>query len=321
MKYAIIGAGPIGAGLGACLALAGEEVWLVDPDKAHIDSIREKGLHFTLCNNCGPDQEEIVNLHAVTSAENVGIADIVVLSTKGVFTRSAIKNIQMVSDSHTVIITNQNGLGNLDILKEFFPAEQLAYTVVKYGGRRTGIGKVYMIASAGKCNLPITSENPDLKPILEKMAEALSRRNFTMTVYSKADLDRILWSKLTTNCALNATCALSNCTMDGLFCCQEGVDLAQQIVRENCAVANALGIPLQPEEIEDVETSVQPKKQDGYRHFPSMVADLQGRRKTENPFLNRAVARLGKSLGIPTPYNDAVSALIEVAEQNYDYPL
>ena len=44
MKIAILGAGATGCNVGGHLKLAGEQVYLLDPYKAHMDAITEKGL-------------------------------------------------------------------------------------------------------------------------------------------------------------------------------------------------------------------------------------------------------------------------------------
>lgn len=319
MKYVIIGGGPIGGGLGGLLSLAGEEVCLIDHNKENVAAINKDGLRLTIADNrLHTERDAVAKLSAFVSAENVGIADVVVLSTKCCQTRDAAQSIRKVSDGHTTIIVNQNGLGSLDILKEYFPEKQLAYTAVEYGGRRVGPGEIYLIASSGQVNLPVTSVDCSREDVLLLMSKRLATQGFCMTYYSRAQMDHKVWIKLTNNCVLSATCALAHCTIDGFFSCLEGIELAEKIIQENCAVANATGIPLTLADIHSVPTTVQPKIQGGYRHFPSMVADVDRKRVTENAFLNGAVSRIGKAVGVPTPYNDTISALISIVEQNYD---
>lgn len=319
MKYTIIGGGPIGGGLGGLLALAGEEVLLIDHNKENITAINKAGLRLTIADNrLHTERKAVAKLSAAVSAADAGIADVVILSTKCCQTRDAVKSIRQVSDSHTTIIVNQNGLGSLDILKEYFPAEQLAYTAVEYGGRRVAPGEIYLIASSGQVNLPATAVDPSREDTLLRMSSTLATQGFCMTYYPKIEMDHKVWVKLTNNCVLSGTCALAHCTVDGFFACQEGIDLARKIIAENCAVANAMGIPLTPEDIRSVPAEVQPKIREGYRHFPSMVADMDRKRATENAFLNGAVSRIGKEVGVPTPYNDTISVLVSIVEQNYD---
>lgn len=319
MKYVVLGAGPIGAGLAARLHLAGEDVWLIDPDKKHVEEIASNGLAVTFVVHNKPVETKTLPIKVALTADEVGIADYVVLSVKGCYTRSAVANIQSVADDHTVIISNQNGLGNIEILMEHFSADQLAYSVVQYGGSRTGFGKINSSASPENEHIPITSDNPKLQTKLEAMAQALAGQGLRMKYYPKHQLDTILWRKLATNCALNGTCALCRCSMDGFFACSEGVELAARIVAECCAVANKKGIAISPDDIPMIETSVQPKLPGGYRHFPSMVADLANRRETEDEFMNGAIVREGRRLGIETPYNEAISLLLRTTAHNYDY--
>ena len=52
-------------------------------------------------------------------------------------------------------------------------------------------------------------------------------------------------------------------------------------------------------------------------HAPSILMDVLSQRKTEIDCLNGAIVRTGAKLGIPTPYNAAITSLIETIEQSY----
>jgi 2-dehydropantoate 2-reductase len=54
-----------------------------------------------------------------------------------------------------------------------------------------------------------------------------------------------------------------------------------------------------------------------YDHKASMLQDVEARRQTEIDFLNGGVARFGRELGVPTPLNDAVTALIKGMERSW----
>ncbi|MGC2874055.1 ketopantoate reductase C-terminal domain-containing protein [Ihubacter sp. mB4P-1] len=217
-----------------------------------------------------------------------------------------------------LVLSLQNGLGNADILMGHFPKEQIGYSVVAYGGSRTAAGEIYTHASVGNLHLAVTAYASSQREKLCEMAQHLKAVQFHMECYTPERLDKVLWTKLTTNCVLNGACAICQCTDDALFSCKEGVDLAKLIVSENCAVARALGIDLTPADIPMVYYEVMPRKQEGYRHFPSMAVDVQNHRKTEIDFINGAVVRAGENAGIPTPYNRMILLLMRVVEENYD---
>ena len=48
----------------------------------------------------------------------------------------------------------------------------------------------------------------------------------------------------------------------------------------------------------------------GAAHRSSMLQDVEAGRRTEIDYLNGAVVRMGKLLGVSTPYNDVISNLI-----------
>lgn len=318
MRYVIFGGGPIGGGLAARLLMADQDVWLVDHNQANIEAIRKHGLTLKLVERNQVVAEKVLPLRAVRSPESIGAADVVVLAAKSHATRSAMEGIQQVSDAHTIILSNQNGLGNVDILKEVFSSDQLAYSVVQYGGSRPAPGEIWSSASPENLHLAVTSENEALRSRLEEMAEILRSVGLNMQYFTKPELDRRLWIKLAANCALNGICALCRCPMDGVSASQAGVELTRKIVEECCAVANGLGISITPEDIVIVDRTVQPRQNSDYHHYPSMVADLVHRQPTEENVLNGAVVRKGLELGIPTPYNEAISLLVRLTEETYD---
>ena len=74
MKIAVMGAGAMGSMFGGLLRKSGEEVWLVDSWKDHMDKVKQDGL---LMNNNGI--EEYVQINATTNPNDVGIVDLVIL--------------------------------------------------------------------------------------------------------------------------------------------------------------------------------------------------------------------------------------------------
>jgi 2-dehydropantoate 2-reductase len=48
-----------------------------------------------------------------------------------------------------------------------------------------------------------------------------------------------------------------------------------------------------------------------------MLQDVEARRQTEIDFLNGGVARFGREHGVPTPLNDAVTALVKGLERSW----
>ena len=54
-----------------------------------------------------------------------------------------------------------------------------------------------------------------------------------------------------------------------------------------------------------------------YGHKASMLQDVEARRPTEIDYLNGGIARFGRELGVPTPFNDTITALIKGVEASW----
>ena len=54
-----------------------------------------------------------------------------------------------------------------------------------------------------------------------------------------------------------------------------------------------------------------------YGHKASMLQDVEARRATEVDYLNGGIARFGRELGVPTPLNTAVAALVKGLEASW----
>ncbi|MGB2108293.1 MAG: ketopantoate reductase family protein, partial [Candidatus Puniceispirillum sp.] len=92
-------------------------------------------------------------------------------------------------------------------------------------------------------------------------------------------------------------------------------DLARSVVMESCAVANAAGVEIDPQ---NVLAIVEMAGREHRTHKPSMVHDVMAKRRTEIDALNGAVISLGKAHNIPTPHNQALYALIKGVEAQFE---
>ncbi|MGI6582761.1 MAG: ketopantoate reductase family protein [bacterium] len=315
MKYAIVGAGAIGSLIGHYLAISGQEVWFVDPFEAHMKAIEENGL--IVYNGRGTvieEGEEPVVLKSIKTAltpEPVGKVDVIILLVKGINTRSAIPSLQMLADENTLIISLQNGYGNTDILKEFFSPEQVAYGTINGLSAliKPGVIKGMMF---GK--LYIGAESKANKSKLEQIAAEFTAGGCNAEY--REDIDIMVWSKISKNCANNALAAILHLDVNGLKSSKSAVAISNALAKEVQAVAKAKGIPLGDDDIERLEYAPHPGVPS---HKPSTFQDVLAKRKTENDFLNGAIMREGAKYGVPTPFNTVIYLLIDAIENTYEY--
>jgi 2-dehydropantoate 2-reductase len=87
------------------------------------------------------------------------------------------------------------------------------------------------------------------------------------------------------------------------------------LVDEGKAVAVAQGIVLDADPEELIDHAARPDV--AYEHKASMLQDVEARRATEIDYLNGGIARFGRDLGVGTPLNDAVTALVKGLEASW----
>lgn len=318
MKYAVVGTGALGSVVGSFPAMAGKEVWFLDPFEAHINAINENGLvvQKRSYSTVSDGFEEInVKVNATTSPEPIGKADVIIVLVKGMYTESSVENIKKIAKDDSIILTLQNGYGHTDILKKHFNLDNIAYGVSHIASGMVKPGVVRPNFPDGP-DIVLGSENKQLKSRLEEVAADFNAGG--CEAYYKDDIDVDIWEKLTVNCSVNATCGLVRLTARTAYSFQPFVDLGNEIIKEIIAVAEAKGIHLDPKKVIKLKNAVPVETSFIADHYPSTTQDIKAKKQTEIEFLNGAIVREGKKYGVPTPYNDAIYKLTYVLEKTYD---
>jgi 2-dehydropantoate 2-reductase len=146
-----------------------------------------------------------------------------------------------------------------------------------------------------------------------RLADACTRAG--MPAHAVDDARPAQWRKVIFNAATNPIGALTRLT-HGRAC--ERPDLRALItglVDEGRAVAAAQGVTLDSDPEEMIDHAALPEV--AYGHKASMLQDVEARRATEIDFLNGGISRFGRELGVPTPLNDAITALIRGLEASW----
>ena len=128
------------------------------------------------------------------------------------------------------------------------------------------------------------------------------------------DVDRVIWAKVSFNCAMNSLCALLGTTPGPVLDSVELRDLAIATAMESCDVAAAIGIEADRDGLLETLELVQREHR---HHKPSMLVDFLAGRRTEIESLNGAVAALGGVHGVPTPRIQTLLALVRAHESQY----
>ena len=312
-KIAIVGAGAMGCVLGAYLTKGGGDVVLVDPFKEHMDKIAADGLILNSAHGT-----ETVKMSTAYDASAIGVQDYVVIMVKGTLTKVALEGAIPAIGDDTIVCTFQNGIGNVELISETIPAERILYGCLNMSSILKGPGEVYG-------NL-FDEINVHVGSVVREAAQQKAGEEIAAIFtaggancrYDKDDIDTYVWSKAMVNIVANGTLGLVR--LRGM---EVGADRYYQqivisLVQETLAVAEAKGI--KGLGFDTFFTKVLPAaRKDAGDHYPSMAQDIMmNKKKTEIEFLNGAVEKMGKALGIPTPVNATIANLIRVIEANYD---
>jgi 2-dehydropantoate 2-reductase len=142
-----------------------------------------------------------------------------------------------------------------------------------------------------------------------------ARAGIAVTV--RPDVMTELWSKLLLNCAYNAISALAQAPYAQLAALPDVRVVQRAVVQEVIAVAAADGIALA---LEPALAAVDRIAATMPQQLSSTAQDVARRKPSEIEQLNGFIVRRGQALGVPTPVNQTLYALVKLIEAGYARP-
>ncbi len=306
MKIAIIGVGAMGSVYAALLADQGKhDVWAIDTWKEHVDAIREKGLRVE-----GASGDRTVRMNATTNAADVKDADLVIVATKYDGVGAAAKAALQIGKPDAPILAIQNGLGSADIVADVVGSKRIMLGVVGgFGASMKGPGHAH---HNGMEFLRLGEMDGGMTPRLENVAEAWRAGGFKVLTFD--DIHKMVWEKLICNCTYSGPCALTGLRVGEVQANPSAWSIAAACAHEAYQVARAKGITL---DFDDPVRYVREFGQKSPGARPSMLLDHMAGRRAEVDNINGAIPREGAKVGIATPVNSVVVALLRAKEAGF----
>jgi 2-dehydropantoate 2-reductase len=305
----VVGGGAIGGITAAHLAGAGGRVVVLDTNKAHVERLRDPGLKWTEAG-----EEHVQPLEAVTSADALeGEFDFALVAVKSPFHHAALEPLVATGK-----VRNFVSLGNgliQDRMQGIVGEGNLLSCIVEWGGDNIGPGEVVRDTVAPMVVGELDGEERDRTRELARALEAVGDVRITH------NLRGAIWSKLLVNSAFTGLSAISGLRYGGVAEHPDGRTAAYKIWHEGVVVGEAQDLQL--ERVLDVEPEELANGDDeALSRFmaiagntrPSMLQDLEQGRDTEVDVVNGGVAGKGDELGIETPFNDGVVAIVHDME-------
>jgi 2-dehydropantoate 2-reductase len=305
VRICVVGCGAVGSLFAANLAqLDDVDVWAYDVSQAHVAAINASGLRLV-----GAD--DVVGRPTATSdASELPPCDFGIVSTKSMHTDEAVAATAHAF-THGAVASVQNGVGNEEVV-----ARHVARVV---RGTTFPAGKILEPGVVqwdvkGDTTLGPFEPQPATAEEIVRLADACTRAG--MPTHAVSDARPAQWHKVIFNAATNPVGALT-CLTHGRVCERPDLRaLVSALVDEGKAVAAAQAIALDADPEELIDHAARPDV--AYDHKASMLQDVEARRPTEIDFLNGGIGRFGHELGVSTPLNDAVTALVKGLEESWE---
>jgi 2-dehydropantoate 2-reductase len=298
-RIAVVGAGAVGGYFGGMLARAGAPVLMIGRP-AFVEAVKKNGLlldtlHF----------KQSVRVEAAAELGAAQGAEVVLFCVKTTDTQATARALAPLLTSNAIVVSMQNGVDNAEQIRAASGVNALG-AVVYVAASVPAPGQVKHV---GRGDLVVGPRNPRT----ERVAALFERAGVPCRI--SENIEGELWTKLIWNCALNAVSALGRAKYGQIAASDDARKVVETLVYEVLDVARAAHV--QPPGLEDPKAALA-----GAFKIATQMAEalsstgqdmLRGKR-TEIDSLNGYISRRGAQLGVPTPVNHALYALVKLAE-------
>lgn len=298
-RVAVVGAGAVGGYFGGLLARAGAPVTMIGRP-AFGEAVRKYGLFLDTL------QFQVkVRVEASTEIGAVRGAEIVLFCVKTTDNAVTALAIAPLLSRDALVLSMQNGVDNVEQIRAVAAIDALP-SVVYVAASVPEPGRVKHV---GRGDLVVGPKNEKT----ERIAALFARANIPCRI--SENIEGELWTKLTWNCALNAVSALGHAKYGQIAGSADAWKVVETAVYEVLAVAKAANI--HPPGLEDPKAALAGAVKIATQMaeaLSSTAQDMNRGKLTEIDSLNGYVSRRGAELGVPTPVNHALYALVKLAE-------
>jgi 2-dehydropantoate 2-reductase len=318
MKIAVVGCGGIGGVVCAVLASKGADVICIEANEEYAEKINQRGVKLE--GKKGPFNEKIKAYAGFSSG--LGKLDVIVIAVKSSALRSVFATAKDYLSDNGFILTLQNGLEIINIIKDY-PSERVVGGAVEYNSIMRDYGDYLVTANGGVvigCLQGVPFESlQGVKSIFGKKIKISITENIV----------GVLWSKLLIVCGVTGLGGISSLRTGKLLHNRVARKLFYKSAIEGREVAERSGVQLEP------FSGIRPDKfADSEESYPLIIRwlflmiagikrrnlvsniqlDLERGSKTEVDWLNGAVVRAGEKYGIETPVNREIVKMVKEIE-------
>lgn len=302
-NVAICGAGAIGSMIGDRLEKKyGSDFYLMCKSDFLAKPLEEDGLTVN-----GRNFKPVV----IRSKANMpGKLDLLLITVKNFHLPSTIEDIRDIIDENTILLPIMNGVYAFNTLTQEFPNNKvLCGIMVKTDTHPVGPGMTDYTTTG---EIQVGEGKPEDAETAEAVYQFLAAADLCSCHYP--NIRQMQFRKWMLNVGVNQVSALTEANFGEFQKIPQIFDLMRKLMNEVREVADAEGIGLTGQDIEELIEFTRKYPDDKQT---SMLTDVLEKRPTEIDYFAGDVITYGRKHGIPTPYNDALYDAIKAKQSVY----
>jgi 2-dehydropantoate 2-reductase len=210
-----------------------------------------------------------------------------------------------------VVMAFQNGLGAGERVAQRIPEDHIVIGIAE--GFGSSIPQPGHVHHEGMRLIRIAEMNGGLSDRVQRIAHAWDDAGFNVRAF--ADVTLMIWEKFLCNVTLSAPCAVFDVTVGELMANPESWKVALGCTAEAHRLGLAMGVRFPFEDPLHYVTEFAATIPNA---SPSMRLDQLARRRSEIDVINGQVVSLSRELGLETPYNETLCAILRRRESLFD---
>lgn len=295
-KVAILGAGAVGSYVLYGLKNCDIELGVVAQGNRN-ERLKKQGIKIN-------GELYLPNVWTPQEAKDV---DLLIVCLKYNALEDALKMIQEVVSDHTIVMSLMNGIDSEDIIENRIGQGHIVHSLIKVASHKEGDNFVFDPVST----VGIVFGEPKYPKLVKDVENLFSTSQLH---YRSTDfIFEEIWSKFRLNVCNNLPQAILGAGV-GCYRDSKHMQAIQKGLKDELEmIAKAKGIDMDKADPMSTIGSPVPKTA---RY--STLQDLDAKRHTEIDMFSGAIMKMGKELGIPTPYNEYTYHMIKALEEKND---
>jgi 2-dehydropantoate 2-reductase len=292
----VVGAGSVGGFFGAHLAKNNPNVsFLLRPRT--LEAVKRHGLMIKSAKG-----NFTVHPPAASDPRELAPPDLIILAVKAYDLDEVMAQLEPVLTERTVMLTLQNGIDTEDRIIARLHRDSVVGGVAFIYSKIVAPGVIEHYKRGGVAIGELMGHKSER---VLQIAEIFKQAGISCQLSD--DIRKSKWEKMCWNCVFNPLTVLIDDKVAKALDHPEMAGVIRQIVGEVMAVSAAVKVPLAPDMAEKVVKWTQELRD----IHTSMYDDWKAKRPTEIDYLNGYIVRMGRELGIPTPVNEALTAMVK----------